>query len=309
MRGFGRIALPLALAAALAGSLIAGEPKSSKEFSDAQKTAIQSVEKHQADIVAANRAIWEFAEVGLEEHKSAGLLVDKLRDAGFEIETGLAGMPTAFVASYGEGEPVVAILAEYDALPGLSQKVVPYREPRESGAAGHACGHSGLGSGALGSVIAVKEAMEKHGIQGTLRLYGTPAEETGIGKVYMQLAGVFDDVDVCLHWHPSTKNQTWAGSSKALVSVRYRFSGVPAHASGSPESGRSALDAVELMNIGVNYLREHVKEDARLHYVVTNGGGQPNVVPPNAEVWYYIRADKHGDAEYYFNWVKDIAQG
>ena len=218
-------------------------------------------------------------------------------------------MPTAFVGSYGSGKPIIGILAEYDALPGMSQKVEPVRTPFKDGAAGHACGHSGLGTGALGAALAVKAAIEKHDIKGTVRLYGTPAEETVIGKIYMLLDGQFDDLDVCLHWHPSTRTGAWAGSSKAIVSVKFTFNGISAHAAGNPERGRSALDAVELMNVGVNYMREHVKEDARLHYVITDGGGAPNVVPPTATVWYFIRADSHEDVEYQFKWVNDIAKG
>ncbi|MGC1273878.1 MAG: amidohydrolase [Planctomycetaceae bacterium] len=276
----------------------------------AQQAAIERVEARADEIKAVNRAVWNFAEVGLQEHKSAALYVEKLKAAGFKVETGVAGMPTAFVAEYGSGQPIIGILAEYDALPGLSQKAAPYREPVEAGAAGHACGHSGLGAAAFGGAVAVKETMERFGLKGTVRLYGTPAEETGIGKVYMQLAGVFDDLDVCLHWHPATKNEVhWSNSSKALVSIKFTFHGTAAHASVSPESGISALDAVELMNVGVQYLREHVREDARIHHVITDGGGQPNVVPARAEVWYYVRADRHEDAEKYVERVKEIAQG
>ncbi len=276
---------------------------------DTQETAIAEVDRLAPSLREINRAIWQFAELGLEEHRSAALLVKTLKQAGFEVRENVAGMPTAFVASYGSGEPVIGILAEYDALPGLSQKVVPHREPVEPDGSGHACGHCALGTGALGAALAVKAAMEKHRLPGTIRLYGTPAEETAIGKVYMVLAGEFDDLDICLHWHPSTKNGAWAGSSKALVSVKFTFHGTPAHASVSPESGHSALDAVELMNVGVNYLREHVKEDARFHYVIVDGGGQPNVVPPRATVWYYIRADSHGDVERYFERITEIARG
>jgi len=279
------------------------------KFRPAQLTALQEVEKRRTEIVSVNQAIWEFAELGLEEKKSSALLVLKLQAAGFTVQTGVAGMPTAFMASYGSGRPIIGILAEYDALPEMSQKVAPLREPVQSGRPGHACGHSGLGSGALGAALAVKTAMEKHKIEGTIRLYGTPAEETVIGKVYMVLGGVFQDLDVCLHWHPSSKNRAWAGSSKALISAKFTFAGTAAHAAGSPESGRSALDAVELMNVGVNYMREHVKEDARFHYVVTNGGGAPNVVPAKATVWYFVRADSHEDVEAYFKWVNDIARG
>lgn len=275
----------------------------------ARETAIDSVESNRKTILDVNRAIWNFAEVGLQETKSSKLLISKLKNAGFEVKSGVANMPTAFVASYGHGRPIIGILAEYDALPGMSQKIVPFREPTSAGRPGHACGHSGLGSGALGAALAVKDAMQKHKLKGTIRLYGTPAEETVIGKIYMLLGGEFRDLDVCLHWHPSSKNGSWSGSSKAIVSAKFTFNGTAAHAAGSPQSGRSALDAVELMNVGVNYMREHVKEDARFHYVITDGGGAPNVVPPKATVWYYVRADTHTDVVKYFKWISDIAKG
>ena len=279
------------------------------ELRPTQRTAVSEVERRADEIKAVNKTIWELAEVGLKETKSSALLIDKLRAAGFSVETGISGMPTAFVATYGGGKPVIGILAEYDALPGMSQKVAPVREAVSPGGSGHACGHSGLGAGALGAALAVKAAMQRHQLTGTIRLYGTPAEETVIGKVYMTLDGQFDDLDVCLHWHPSTRNDAWASSSKALVSAKFTFLGTPAHASVSPESGRSALDAVELMNVGANFMREHLKEDARLHYVTIDGGGQPNVVPPTATVWYFVRADLHRDVEYNFRWLQDIAKG
>ena len=275
----------------------------------ASRTALGDVDRRADELRAVNQRIWELAEVGLEEHESSALLVEKLKAAGFDVKSGVSGMPTAFVASYGSGKPIIGILAEYDALPGMSQKVAPRREAVTDGGNGHACGHSGLGTAALGAALAVKASLEKHGIPGTIRLYGTPAEETLIGKVYMTLDGQFDDVDVCLHWHPSDKNGAWAGSSKAMVSAKFTFHGTPAHASVSPHSGRSALDAVELMNSGANFMREHIKEDARLHYVITDGGGAPNVVPPSATVWYFCRADSHRDVEYNFRWLQDISRG
>lgn len=287
-------------------SLNADEPPS---LSPAQQTALQHVQAHADTIRSVNRALWEFAELGLQEHKSSALLMDHLETAGFKVERGVADIPTAFVATYGSGRPVIGILAEYDALPGLSQQVSPEPQPVQAGGNGHGCGHSGLGSGALGAALAVRAAMEKHQLKGTIRLYGTPAEETVIGKVYMLLAGQFKDLDVCLHWHPSSKTEAWNGSSKALISAKFTFKGISAHAAGNPESGRSALDAVELMNIGVNFMREHVKEDARMHYVITNGGGAPNVVPNTATVWYFVRADAHEDVERYFNRVSNIARG
>lgn len=274
-----------------------------------QHAAIADVEARQAELNAVNKAIWEFAEVGLEEKRSSALLSSKLQAAGFQVRSGLAGMPTAFVAEFGSGKPIIGILAEYDALPGLSQKVSPQRDPVTADAPGHGCGHSGLGTGALGAALAVKAAMEKHSLPGTVRLYGTPAEETLIGKVYMTLAGEFDELDACLHWHPGSRNDVWNGESKAAVSAKFTFSGVTAHASGSPDKGRSALDAVELMNVGANYMREHLKEDARVHYVITNGGGAPNVVPAKATVWYYVRANQHADVERNFAWLRNIAEG
>ena len=274
-----------------------------------QRTALDDVKQREDELKEVNRQIWEFAEVGLEESRSSQFIVKKLREAGFEVRVDVAHMPTAFVATYGTGTPVIGILAEYDALPDLSQKVSPLREPVEAGKPGHGCGHCGLGTGALGAALAVKSAMEKHQLPGTLRLYGTPAEETLIGKVYMLLDGSFDGLDACLHWHPANKNEVWNGSSKAMVSAKFTFHGVAAHAAGSPEQGRSALDAVELMNVGANFMREHVKEDTRIHYVITAGGGAPNVVPATATVWYYLRADDHRDVETAFAWLTDIARG
>lgn len=287
----------------------ADEPANSVKWRESQQAALQEVTRLEPQLKAVNQAIWEFAEVGLEEKRSSALLVEKLKAAGFEVQTGVANMPTSFVASYGSGKPIIGILAEYDALPSLSQQVAPDRVAVNDGAPGHGCGHSGLGTAALGAAMAVKAAMEKHKLPGTIRLYGTPAEETLIGKVYMLLDGHFKDLDACLHWHPASVNNVWVMSSKAAVSAKFSFTGLAAHASGSPNRGRSALDAVELMNVGVNFMREHVKEDARIHYVVTDGGGAPNVVPAKAESWYYVRANSHEDVEKYFAWVCDIAEG
>ncbi len=274
-----------------------------------QQTATADVERRSDELRDVHQSLWKFAEVGLEERKSSALLVEKLKQAGFDVKVGISGMPTAFVATYGSGKPVIGLLAEYDALPGLSQKTSPERDPVVTEGAGHGCGHNALGAGSLGAALAVKAAMEKHKLPGTFRLYGTPAEETLIGKVYMTLDGVFDDLDVCLHWHPADRNEAWVSANKAAISAKFTFSGVAAHASGSPDSGRSALDGVELMNSGVNFMREHIKSDARIHYVITDGGGQPNVVPAKATVWYYCRADDHRDAEANFNWIREIAQG
>jgi len=274
-----------------------------------KQTAVEWIEANQAEVVAVSRDIWEYAEIGLQEFKSSARLSDLLERHGFEVQKGVAGIPTAFVASYGSGKPVIAFLAEYDALPGLSQDAVPERKARPDVHAGHACGHNLYGTASTTAAIAVKQAMERHGLPGTVRLYGTPAEETLIGKIYMFRAGAFEDVDAAFSWHTGTSTSAGFDYTKALASAKFRFEGQAAHASTSPHTGRSALDAVELMNVGANYLREHVREDARIHYVITDGGGQPNVVPPEAEVWYYVRANKYTDLEEYFERLQEIARG
>ncbi|MCG8608252.1 amidohydrolase [bacterium] len=235
------------------------------------------------------RQIWEFAEVGYQEEKSSQLLRSHLRSEGFQIEAGVAEMPTAFVATYGSGKPVVAILAEFDALPGLSQDAVAVRKPVQELAPGHGCGHHLFGTASTAAAVAVKNWLKSSGRGGTIRLYGTPAEEGGAGKVYMVRAGLFSDVDIVLHWHPSDRNDASPQTSLANRSAKFRFHGYSAHAAGAPERGRSALDGVEAMNHMINLLREHVPSDTRIHYVITRGGGAPNVVPDFAEVYYYVR--------------------
>ena len=277
------------------------------EPSPAKTKALAWVDANADRLRQVNKNIWGYAEVGLQEVRSSRELVDLLKANGFTVQAGVAGMPTAFVAEYGTGRPIIGILAEYDALPGLSQEAVPERKERQGATAGHGCGHSIFGTASTGAAIAVKQAIESGAVKGTIRLYGTPAEETGIGKTYMLRDGIFKDADAILAWHAGDRSAANYGYSKANVSVKFHFTGLAAHASASPHEGRSALDAVELMDDGVNFMREHVKEDARIHYVITNGGGQPNVVPPEAEVWYYVRANKHTDVEQYVAWVKDIA--
>jgi aminobenzoyl-glutamate utilization protein B len=270
---------------------------------------VKHIDSIQKELIECNDDIWTYAEVGLEEHRSSARLSGILKKAGFKVTEGVAGMPTAFVAEYGSGGPIIGILAEYDALPELSQEVAGSRKPAPGRTTGHGCGHCALGTGAVGAALAVKHAIDKHKLKGTVRVYGTPAEETLIGKVYMLLAGLFRDLDICLHWHPGAKNRTYYSTSKACVSAKFTFHGIAAHASGSPDKGKSALDGVELMNVGANYMREHIKETSRVHYVVTNGGGQPNVVPATAQVWYYVRANDHTDVEKHFDWLKDIGDG
>ncbi len=274
----------------LAGAFVAVFPLPLVAAQDAQISAIEARRDHYGSVA---RQIWEWAEVGYQEEQSSELLKGELEAAGFSVESGVADMPTAFVASYGSGGPVIGILAEYDALPGISQDAVPERSPIIAGGAGHACGHHLFGAGSVAAAIAVKEWLEETGHEGTVRLYGTPAEEGGAGKVYMVRAGLFEDVDVALHWHPGAQNSARVGRSLANKSAKFRFSGYSAHAAGAPERGRSALDGVEAMNHMVNLLREHVPQETRIHYVITQGGFAPNVVPDFAEVYYYVR---HPDA-------------
>ena len=238
--------------------------------------------------------IWELAEVGYMETESSALLAGELKAHGFTVERGVAGMPTAFVASYGSGSPVIGILGEFDALPGINQDRVPFRQPIEGKIAGHACGHHLYGTASSAAAIGAAEWLKQTGSPGTIRLYGTPAEEGGSGKVYMVRAGLFSDVDAVLAWHAGDQNNASPGSNLAVKSAKFRFSGVSAHAAGAPERGRSALDGVEALDFMANLMREHVPQEARIHYVITSGGSAPNVVPDFAEVYYYVR---HPDPE------------
>jgi aminobenzoyl-glutamate utilization protein B len=250
---------------------------------------VQLVESNAAQFSAVSKTIWNYAELGYHEQKSSTLLQHELQAAGFEVKAGVADEPTAFVASYGHGSPVIGIMGEFDALPGLSQAATPDRNPLVDGAPGHGCGHNLLGSGAALAVVALKGYMERNHVAGTLRYYGTPAEEGGDGKVYMIQAGLFRDVDVVLHWHPSNENVVADGGALSLNSARFLFHGVAAHAALAPERGRSALDAVMLMGNGIEFLREHVPSNTRMHYVITKGGEAPNIVPATAELYLLAR--------------------
>jgi len=272
--------------------------------------AVEWIEAHREMFEEAALAIHGFAETALLEHRSSGYLADMLERGGFTVERGVAGLPTAFVATYGSGKPVIGVLAEYDALPGLSQKpAVPYQEPLVENAPGHGCGHNLFGTGSTAAAMAIKAVMEKHGLAGTVKLFGCPAEETVIGKVYMARAGVFDGLDVCFNWHPGSRNRVHLGSNNALNNFEITFHGRTAHAAADPEKGRSALDAVELMNAGVNFLREHVKETVRIHYVIKDGGRAPNIVPERATVWYFVRDVNRGGVEEVYERVLKCAEG
>ncbi|MBE0675922.1 MAG: amidohydrolase, partial [Bacteroidales bacterium] len=236
-------------------------------------------------------SIWSFAELGMQEFRSSELLARTLEAEGFRVERGVAGIPTCFVATWGSGKPVIGILGEYDALPMLSQKAgVPSQDPILEGAPGHGCGHNMMGTAGIAAAIAVKRSMEANKIKGTIRFYGSPAEETIISRPYMVRAGLFNDVDAVIDNHTSSSFATSYGvGGNAVISVLFTFRGTTAHSAGSPWSARSALDAVEIMNVSTNYLREHLHYTQRMHYVITEGGEAPNVVPDKATVWYYVR--------------------
>ncbi len=253
--------------------------------------------------------IWDYAEVGYKEVKSSALLQNTLKENGFSVEPGVAGMPTAFVASFGTGTPVIGILAEYDALPGLSQDNSPVKTPVTGKNSAHACGHHLFGTGSVAAGISIKQLLESGKIKGTIKVFGCPAEEGGSGKVYMVREGLFKNVDIMLHWHPDESNSITYTSALANKSAKFRFYGIASHASASPEQGRSALDAVEGMDNMVNMMREHIPQETRIHYVITNGGKAPNVVPDFAEVYYYVRNPEKALVVSIFDRVVKAAEG
>ena len=253
--------------------------------------------------------IWEYAEVGYKEVKSAALHIQHLKDAGFSVETGVAGIPTAFVATYGTGSPAIGILAEYDALPGINQSTSPERDPIVGKNAGHACGHHLFGTASVSAGIAIKELMAAGKLKGTIKVYGTPAEEGGSGKVFLVRAGLFNNLDAIIHWHPDDVNAITTTSALANKSAKFKFYGISAHAAAAPDQGRSALDAVEAMDNMVNMMREHIPQETRIHYVITNGGKAPNVIPDFAEVYYYVRHPKRKDVVEIFDRVVKAAEG
>lgn len=253
--------------------------------------------------------IWSYAEVGYKEVQSSALLQKMLSDAGFKIEAGVAGMPTAFTATFGLGKPVIGILGEYDALPGLAQEATTEQKPIIGQRAGHACGHHLFGVASAAAAVEIKNWLIANRRSGTIRFYGTPAEEGGSGKVYMVREGLFSDVDAVINWHPGDGNDASAGGSLANKTGKFRFFGTASHAAVAPERGRSALDAVEAMNIMTNMMREHVSEKTRIHYVITRGGEAPNVVPAFAEVYYYVRHPKRNEVKETWDRLTRVAQG
>ena len=276
----------------------------------ANKNAVlASVEKHQQELIALSDQIWGFAEIAMRETKSSKVLADYAEAQGFKVTRGVAEIPTAFIAEFGKGKPIIGVLGEFDALPGLSQKAQPTKEALAAGAPGHGCGHNMFGAGSLGAALAIKELIAAGKLKGTIRFYGTPAEEDLAGKVYMARAGLFNDLDVCLDWHPDYENKANMQSSQAVTDYTISFKGKSAHAAADPWNGRSALDAAELFNVGVNFLREHVKPSVRMHYVYTKAGKVPNVIPDEANVWLWIRDSKRSGVAEVSERMKDIAKG
>ncbi len=285
------------------------QKKSKPNNDDLKSDAMESLDARYAEYKNIALNIWNFAELGYKETQSSALLQKTLRDNGFEVNAPVAGIPTAFVASYGSGKPVIGILAEFDALPGLSQEAVPERKAIEGKAGGHGCGHHLFGTASVAAGIELKKLIEAKKITGTIRVYGTPAEEGGSGKVYMVREGLFADVDAVIHWHPAAENSVTMMSALANKSAKFRFHGLSAHAAAAPEKGRSSLDAVESMNYMVNMMREHVPQETRIHYVITSGGKAPNVIPDFAEVYYYVRHPKRETVVHVFDRVVNAAKG
>jgi aminobenzoyl-glutamate utilization protein B len=294
----------------LTGFISSAQKKTTVSPADKLKTqAILDIQQNYDAYKKTALQIWEYAEVGYKEQKSSALLQQVLKEKGFNIEAGVAEIPTAFVATYGSGRPVIAILAEYDALPGLAQEAVPEKKEIAGKNAGHGCGHHLFGTASVAAGIEIKKLIEEKKFTGTIKVFGCPAEEGGSGKVYMVRAGLFNDVDVAIHWHPGDENSVLMTSALANSSAKFRFKGMSAHAAMAPEKGRSSLDAVESMDYMVNMMREHVPQETRIHYVITNGGKAPNVVPDYAEVYYYVRHPKREQVKQIFERVVNAAKG
>ncbi len=280
-----------------------------KKLSKNKTAILASTSKHEAALIKISDQIWANAETAFEEYNSAEILASYAEENGFTVSRGVAGMPTAFVATYGSGKPVISVLGEFDALPGISQKAQPTKEPLNEGAGGHGCGHNLFGSASLGAAIAIKELIENGKLKGTIKFMGTPSEEKFFGKIWMVRAGLWDDVDVNISWHPAAKTEADVQSSLALVDFKIEFFGQAAHASADPWNGRSASDALELYTQGVNYYREHVKPTVRMHYHIQDGGQVVNVVPDYARLWMRVRDTKREGMMPVYKRVQEMAEG
>ncbi|MDH3796812.1 MAG: amidohydrolase, partial [Flavobacteriaceae bacterium] len=281
----------------------------SQRMSSSKKAVVASVEAHKENLIAMSDSIWALAETAFEEDDSAEILASYAEKNGFNVQRGVAGMPTAFVATYGSGRPVISVLGEFDALPGISQKAQPTKSPLNEGAAGHGCGHNLFGAGSLGAAIAVKEMIESGKIKGTVKFFGTPSEEKYFGKIWMVREGLWDDVDVNVSWHPGPNTEADVQSTLALVDFKVEFYGQAAHASGDPWNGRSASDALELYTTGINYYREHVKPTVRIHYHIQDGGQVVNVVPDYSKLWVRVRDSKREGMMPVYERVMAMAEG
>ena len=280
-----------------------------KKTNPLKNAAIEYLDANVGTYDKLQKSIWADPELGFLEENSSKKLQDHLRDNGFTVESGIAGMPTAFVATFGSGYPTIGLLAEFDALPGLSQDTVPYRKPLVEGGAGHGCGHNLLGVGATSAAVALSKWLTANNYKGTIKIFGAPAEEGGAGKVYLVRDGYFNGIDAVLDWHPSGENGVGTNPGTAMQMIDYKFYGKSAHAAGNPWKGRSALDAVEAMDNMVNLLREHILPSSRIHYVIADGGEAPNVVPEYARVSYYIRSPKRDVLKELTTWVRQAAEG
>ncbi len=305
---FHSYAMKLFFLLVFATSLLAAQPKS-KKTNPNKEAIVQSVALHQTELIKLSDEVWAFAESALKEYKSSKALADYAEAQGFKVRRGVAGMPTSFIAEFGSGKPIIGIMGEYDALPGISQKAQPNKEPLNVGAPGHGCGHNLFGAGSLGAAVAVKELIQQGKLKGTLRFYGTPAEEAVGGKIYMARDGLFNDLDVCLDWHPATEIAANTQSSQALIDFIVEFKGKAAHAAADPWNGRSAVDGLEIFTHGVNMLREHVRPSVRMHYIIEAGGDVPNVVPEYPRVWMWVRDSQRTGMEEVLARVKEIARG
>lgn len=290
-------------------SAIAQKKSQPPAITASKKTVIESVNTHSPELIDIANKIWAAEETAFNETQSAKLLADYAEANGFKVERGVAEIPTAFVATYGSGSPVIGILGEFDALPGLSQKTVPVKDPLHAGAPGHGCGHNLFGTASLGAAISIKEMIEQGKLKGTIKFFGTPAEEKFFGKLWMIRAGLFNGVDVVMDWHPGAETKAAVQTGLALVDFIVEFNGQAAHASGDPWNGRSASDALELYTTGINYLREHIKPSVRIHYHIQDGGQVVNVVPDYSRLWVRVRDVKRDGMNEVYERVKKMAEG
>ncbi|HET8773696.1 MAG TPA: amidohydrolase [Thermoanaerobaculia bacterium] len=279
------------------------------KFADSKRAAVATIDQHASEMTALSDEVWRYAETALKETRSSKALADWAEAKGFKVTRGVAGLPTAFVAEFGSGKPVIGIMGEYDALPGISQKAQPTKDALEAGAPGHGCGHNLFGVGSLAAALAIQEQIAAGKLQGTIRFFGTPAEEAVGGKIYMLRDGVFQDVDVMLAWHPSDETESDTKSSQALVDLTVEFRGRAAHAAFDPWNGRSASDGLEIFTYSVNMMREHIRPSSRMHYVIQQAGNVPNVVPDYAKVWIWLRDEKRTEVDRLLGRIREIAQG